>query len=581
MSEPATRVQQAVRAFSESWGRGEAPSLEAALGASCGEEREALFQALLAAEIRNRREKGERPGSEEFIDRFPDFAPAIEAVFRVPGDAPTMLTPTEVPSRGAVPGRHAAHAAPAVPVLPESSRYEIFEEAGRGGMGAVYRARHKTLDREVALKVLLPGHSSQGFEREARLLARIRSPNVVAVYDFEILPDGRLMLAMEWIDGCDLSRRMQLNGGRLAEADALALMRQVCEGMLAAHEQGIIHRDLKPSNILVDRMDAARVADFGLASDDDARQEAGEGILGTPWYMAPEQAEDPSSADTRSDIYSFGATFYHALTGHPPFEGPSALAVLRKHKTEPLTAPQSRNPALTDTVSEVIERCLAKSPGDRFLSFEDLLRQLSGASAGHSPWEETSDPRLAPFLERYRIRREAILSAPDFREERFIFPDGRQLRILRGDMAEQDVDAVVSSDDTGLSMTSGVSRAILEAAGPVIAEEARRYRTVRPGRAVVTSGGRLKARYVFHGVTLRRLSSGTTRPSRDIISEILGSCFYHAESLQIRSIAFPLLGTGTGGFSKEICLDTLFRSLAKALIHSLTPIQDARIIIKR
>jgi O-acetyl-ADP-ribose deacetylase (regulator of RNase III) len=134
------------------------------------------------------------------------------------------------------------------------------------------------------------------------------------------------------------------------------------------------------------------------------------------------------------------------------------------------------------------------------------------------------------------------------------------LKVLCGDIVDQKVDAVVSSDDEDLTMGSGVSAAIRTAAGPRMVEEAHRLIPVRVGRAAVTSAGEMPARFVIHGITLGSSRTPRTTPSRDLISEILTSCFYHADTLHVRSIALPLLGTGTGGFSQPVCLDTMFAS---------------------
>src|SRR5262249_41054825 len=148
----------------------------------------------------------------------------------------------------------------------------------------------------------------------------------------------------------------------LPESEVVSWMQQVAEGMTAASERQIIHRDLKPSNILIDTRNRARVTDFGLGRSlaDAGQITHTDAVLGTPYYMAPEQAEDPQSVDNRADIYSFGATFYHALTGTPPFEGKTTFSILYKHKTEPLLSPSARNRELSDRVCEVLERCLAK-----------------------------------------------------------------------------------------------------------------------------------------------------------------------------------------------------------------------------
>jgi serine/threonine protein kinase len=274
-----------------------------------------------------------------------------------------------------------------------STRYELLGEVVRGGMGIVYRARHRSLDRYVAIKVMKPGASTKRFLREARLLAKINSPHVVTVHDFEVLSDNYPVIIMEWIEGTNLSDLIALQGGALSEEKVVAWMRHTCEGMLAAAKHGIIHRDLKPSNLLIDVHSSLKVADFGLArglATPDELSQSG-GVLGTPYYMAPEQADDPCSVDTRADIYSFGATFYHALTGKVPFAGATMFSILYKHKTEPLIPPQIHNPKLSENINKLLKRCLAKIPDDRFSSFSVVLDQLPPSSASSS---QLTAPRL-------------------------------------------------------------------------------------------------------------------------------------------------------------------------------------------
>jgi serine/threonine protein kinase len=299
---------------------------------------------------------------------------------------------------------------------------------------------------------------------------------------------------MDWVEGTDLYRLIKEQGGGLPEEKVLPWMRQTAEGMLAAAQQGIIHRDLKPSNILIDRQGQARVADFGLAFEPAGMSDLSmaAGLTGTPYYMAPEQAEDPHGVDTRADIYSFGATFYHALTGATPFDGETAFSVLFKHKMEPLISPRARSGQVSERTSEFLERCLAKSPGERFASFAEVLKHLQPVPAEASPWDASDDSRLADFLAGYQARRDVYLNRrAELDEDVYEFPAGRRLRILRGNIIHQEVEAIVSSDDEDLSMGSsdrcviGAAKAILLAGGPVIAEEARRYIPVRPGRAVV------------------------------------------------------------------------------------------------
>jgi O-acetyl-ADP-ribose deacetylase (regulator of RNase III) len=298
--------------------------------------------------------------------------------------------------------------------------------------------------------------------------------------------------------------------------------------------------------------------------------------------MAPEQAEAPRAVDTRADIYSFGATFYHALTGSVPFEGETIYSVLSKHKAETLIAPQARNPTLSERISALLERCLAKSPAERFPSFDDVLKHFLPATSAESPWVEGSDPLLAGYLKQYQLRREVYLNRPAalVTPDLYEFPDGRVFRILCGNIAEQTVDAIVSSDDVSLSGQGGVSLAIREAAGPGFDALKRQFAPARRGRVVVTpSAGTLKSRFVFHGVTISFQEVNTLRPSRDLIIELLNSCAYHADTLHLKSLALPLLGTGVGRLPLDVCLDTMFHFLARSLLRRITPIRDVRLVL--
>jgi O-acetyl-ADP-ribose deacetylase (regulator of RNase III) len=372
---------------------------------------------------------------------------------------------------------------------------------------------------------------------------------------------------------------MASQGGALPESVALPLMREVALGMAAAADEGIVHRDLKPSNVLVDAAGHARVVDFGLARGPlpEASLSLSGQVVGTPFYMAPEQWEDPRGLDTRADVYSFGGTFYHALTGVAPFGGRSAVAVLLAHKTEPLISPRARNPRLSERIAEVLERCLAKRPAARFASFHELGRALE-PDAG-SAWDEPDDPALAPHLARYLSRRADYLLRRLEEMDVYEFPAGRRLLVRPGSLAEVEADALVSSDDGSLSMSSGVSRALRETAGPEFLEAARRCAPARPGRCVVTPAGRLPARFVFHGITLDPGKGRVDRPSRDLISEIVSSCLYQADSLFVETLAFPLLGTGNAGLPEDVCLDTLFRALARALHGGGSGVREASIVL--
>jgi O-acetyl-ADP-ribose deacetylase (regulator of RNase III) len=461
--------------------------------------------------------------------------------------------------------------------------YEICEEVGRGAMGAVYRGRHRLLDRHVAIKVCLLDNLADRFHREAQLLASVSSPYIVAVHDFAMLGSGRAILIMDWIEGVDLDKIIRKMRGPVDEARTLRWMIQVCKGMQEAANRGIVHRDLKPSNILIDENDQARVADFGLASHNQShRLTFGGGPMGTPIYMAPEQGEDPRGVDTRADIYSFGATFYHALTGRTPFEAKTPFDMLYKHKTEPLVPPRTLNPRLSARIGELLERCLAKLPADRFSRFSDVLEYLSPRRRVNA-WSADEDPELAPVLADFAKQRDAFFKAQDEGAElgAFRLPAGQVVRIVRGKIVDQQVDAIVSMSDDRLS----IETEIRTAGGPDLLARAKELAPVRPGRAVVTAAGKLPARFVIHGVVIGCSDDAGIRsnnwvlPSRDLIAEVINSCFYEADSHRMTSVAFPVSGKGSLGMAPEDSLDTFFHCIARSLQRSLTSVREVRIVI--
>lgn len=463
-------------------------------------------------------------------------------------------------------------------------KYEVLGEIGRGAMGVVLRGRHKVLNRNVAIKVMQPHAVSDRFIREAQLLAKINSPHVVTLYDYYVLESGCQVLVMEWVEGSTLYEVIKSKASSLTELTILPWMKQTCEGMYAAASLGIVHRDLKPSNILIDSNGLVRIADFGLARESMNQDELSQTglVMGTPYYMSPEQAEDPRGVDTRSDIYSYGATYYHALVGKPPFTGGSSFSILYKHKTEPLISPRSLTADLSESTNEILERCLAKSPQDRFSSFREILKHLGGGLDSTPPWIASNDHEMIPYLERYQQRRLSYFRADNPRNtdlDVYTFPRGQQLKIIIGDIVCQQVEAIVSSDTSWLGMEFGVSVAIRRAAGESVVHEARRKAPVRPGRAIVTSAGKLPSRLVIHAVTVGAINELFISPSRNLISEIMSSCIYHADSHEIASIAFPLLGTGAMQFPRDTCLDTMFHFLVRLFLHGLSSVREARIVI--
>jgi serine/threonine-protein kinase len=250
-------------------------------------------------------------------------------------------------------------------------KFELLQELGRGGMGVVYKARQSDLGRLVALKMILASQiQSQEvinrFHDEARAAAAVQHPNITAVYEAgELL--GLPYMAIQFVDGPSLAQRLAQD--RLAPEEAARIVAAVARAVAHLHSRGIVHRDLKPSNILLDSAGQPYVSDFGLVKmlEGDSHKTTTGAILGTPGYMAPEQASGyADEVGPRSDVYSIGAILYECLTGRPPFHGPTPLDTLvQVIESEPLR-PRELNPQLPVDLEAICLRCLEKSPERRY-----------------------------------------------------------------------------------------------------------------------------------------------------------------------------------------------------------------------
>ena len=267
--------------------------------------------------------------------------------------------------------------------------YLILSTIGVGGMGVVYRARDERLGRDVAIKVIRAGLLShegarQRFRKEALALARLNHPNIASVYDVGVHDDGSDYLVMEFVPGTTLKGRME--SGPVAPAEILSLGADIAGALEEAHEQGVVHRDLKPSNIMVTPKGRVKILDFGLAKllttgmeDVTHPQWETAGVVGTPLYMSPEQA-DGTDIDARTDLWSLGVILYESMAGRPPFRGDSGLAILRsvsRDTPEPL-----RN--VPPEASRIIARALEKDVARRYHSASEMARDLSTAAASLS-----------------------------------------------------------------------------------------------------------------------------------------------------------------------------------------------------
>jgi serine/threonine-protein kinase len=266
--------------------------------------------------------------------------------------------------------------------------YELLEELGRGGMGVVYKAWQRSPERVVALKMALRGDLASAEERarflaEAKMAARLNDGRIVQVYDVGE-QDGQMYFSMQYIEGTTLARRVA--DGPLPPREAARLVAIVARAVHHAHEHGVVHRDLKPSNILLDHEGLPHVTDFGLAR----RVEGGESltrtgaIVGTPSYMAPEQAEGQRGTPA-SDIYSLGALLYHLLTGKPPFQAASLLDTLLLVREQELVEPRRLNPKVDRDLEWICLKCLEKRPADRYKTAGELADHLEAFLSGETP----------------------------------------------------------------------------------------------------------------------------------------------------------------------------------------------------
>jgi tetratricopeptide (TPR) repeat protein len=268
-----------------------------------------------------------------------------------------------------------------------SSRYELEREIGRGGMAVVYLARDVKQGRQVALKVFQPDIAAAmgpaRFRREIELATRLEHPHILSLYDSGEA-DGLLYYVMPFVSDGSLRDRLEREGQLPIEA-ALRIAREMAEGLDFAHEQGVVHRDVKPGNVLLQR-GHAQLADFGVAralESSGAEKLTGTGVsVGTPQYMAPEQATGAGAVDGRSDVYAVGAVLYEMLTGEPPYTGPTPQAVLAKRMAGPPTPVPVLRETVPSEVDGIVQQAMARSAADRWQSAGDLAKALAAAERG-------------------------------------------------------------------------------------------------------------------------------------------------------------------------------------------------------
>jgi serine/threonine protein kinase len=270
--------------------------------------------------------------------------------------------------------------------------YRVLDQIATGGMGQVYKAQHKRMERTVALKVLKENllespQAVERFQREVRAAARLDHPNIVAAYDAGEV-DGTHYLVLQLVDGTNLKNLVR-DHGPLPLPKALDYLVQAALALEYAHAQGVVHRDIKPANLLVDRKGLVKVLDMGLARmEDELRDDHQSGpgrltvsnqMLGTADYMAPEQAEDTLTADARSDQYALACTLYYLLVGKPPYPGDTVSQTIAQHVQGPVPSLRAARAEVPEPIDAIVRRMFAKRPEDRFASMTELIEALSEA----------------------------------------------------------------------------------------------------------------------------------------------------------------------------------------------------------
>jgi predicted Ser/Thr protein kinase len=360
---------------------------------------------------------------------------------RLPEDAPAGLCPKcllqagfeSQPGLRSTAAMHSGFVPPSVEELAAHfPQLEMLEFLGKGGMGAVYKARQPGLDRLVAVKILplevgAAAAFTERFTREARALARLSHPNIVAIYDFGQTADGLFYFVMEYVDGVNL--RQMIQAGKMTPQEALAIVPRICDALQFAHDEGVVHRDIKPENILVDKKSRIKIADFGLAKllgqePADQQLTGSQQVMGTPRYMAPEQLVGSHDVDHRADIYSLGVVFYELLTGELPLGR---------------FAPPSKKVMVDVRLDEVVLRALEREPEQRYQHASEVRTAI----------EQMSPAGLVP--PRPPVERQSANQPPVNQ------PTGEQLIVDREDLFPRHVAIALGGLIGGLSAAAGVA----------------------------------------------------------------------------------------------------------------------------
>jgi WD40 repeat protein/tRNA A-37 threonylcarbamoyl transferase component Bud32 len=381
----ARRIDEACDRLEAAWRAGDRPRIEDFLGDTTDASRAELLRHLLVVELDIRGGRGESPDTSEYRGRFPGHQGLIDSViaeYQQKTEAVRESDPETLAARTGRGGPESGNVmSPPAGSFLDIPGTQILCELGRGGMGVVYKARQVRLNRLCALKMILPGEQIDTefrarFLAEAETIARLRHPNIVQIYGLGE-HDGRPYFEMEYIEGGSLDRR--LDGTPWAPRAAAQMVAVLARAIGEAHRLGIVHRDLKPANVLLMDDETPKVVDFGLAKtlETDSQLTKSGVFFGSPSYTAPEQAVGLNKAvGPAADIYALGATFYHMLTGRPPFRAATVLQTLEQVKTADPVPPSRLQPGLPRDAETICLKCLEKEPGKRYATAGELADDL-------------------------------------------------------------------------------------------------------------------------------------------------------------------------------------------------------------
>jgi tRNA A-37 threonylcarbamoyl transferase component Bud32 len=396
--EQARRINRACEDFERRFRSGQQPRIESAIESAEPGDRTNLFAELLILELELRRESAANPKPDEYVARFPERVEQVRTAFELtfassaakPSDAggclPSRISRSPIAAAACVSeaetlNLNAQSGSMEIAAIGSIGDYELIEEIARGGMGVVFKARHRVLKRVVALKMILSGQMAgaserERFRREAELAANLDHPHIVPIYEVDE-DQGHCFFSMKLVDGGSLSKQASRYS---ADPRAIArLVSTLARAVDYAHSQGFLHCDLKPSNVLLDQHGTPYLTDFGLArrTGADSSLSGSGAILGTPSYMAPEQATaSRASLGPATDVYGLGAILYELLTGRPPFRAETVMETVVQVLERDPAPPGETKADIPREIESICLKCLEKSPKDRYPSARALADEL-------------------------------------------------------------------------------------------------------------------------------------------------------------------------------------------------------------